>query len=142
MNESNSTSYSDNAAYRFPVSVKGITLVGGRVPLLRNERDEWELPGGKLEPGERPEACCARELLEELGIVVRVRGILDCWVYEIAQGVRVLIVTYACEHDGKTVPRVSHEHKELQLFELDEVAKLRMPDGYKASIRTFQEARS
>jgi 8-oxo-dGTP diphosphatase len=47
----------------------------GRVLLAQRPPDKsmaglWEFPGGKIEPGERPELGLIRELKEELGIVV------------------------------------------------------------------------
>ena len=47
----------DNNAFRFPVSVKGVVVRDDAVVLLHNARNEWELPGGKLELGESPEEC-------------------------------------------------------------------------------------
>jgi 8-oxo-dGTP diphosphatase len=45
----------------------------GRIIIAQRKRSDhlsglWEFPGGKIEPGESPEACLARELLEEFGI--------------------------------------------------------------------------
>jgi 8-oxo-dGTP pyrophosphatase MutT (NUDIX family) len=72
----------DGNSPRFPVSVKGVVILGDRVVLLRNERNEWELPGGKLDPGEQPLlSCIMREIREELGLTVAVETILDSWLY-------------------------------------------------------------
>ena len=35
--------------------------------LYTNERENWEFPGGGIEPGESPHDCAARELFEETG---------------------------------------------------------------------------
>ena len=57
--------------------VAAVALVDtdGRVLLAQRPEGKsmaglWEFPGGKLGPGETPEACLIRELKEELGIDV------------------------------------------------------------------------
>lgn len=123
--------------HRFPVSIKGVVLRGDRVLLLRNERDEWELPGGKLDLGEEPQSCLAREIAEEVGWTVRPGPILDAWQYHIRDSVDVLIVTYGCHLTIETDPVVSDEHQEVGLFTETEVATLPMPAGYRRSITAW-----
>ncbi|MEX0808519.1 MAG: NUDIX domain-containing protein [Dongiaceae bacterium] len=128
---------SDGARQRYPVSIKGVLAVDGRIVLLKNERDEWELPGGKLDPGETPEVCVVREIEEELGLAVECAAILDSWVYDIRPGTSVLIVTYGCRLLKAAAIRISHEHKEVGLFDAGEIDALVMPAGYRRSIRAW-----
>ena len=127
----------DNNAYRFPVSVKGVIIRGGKVILLRNERDEWELPGGKLELSESPERGLAREIAEELRLEIVPERILNSWIYTIVPGVSVLILAYGCSESSQDEAVLSDEHKELRWFPLADIDALRMPEGYKASIRVW-----
>ena len=59
------------------VLVAAVALVDADGRVLLAQRPEgksmaglWEFPGGKVEPGETPEACLIRELKEELSIDV------------------------------------------------------------------------
>jgi 8-oxo-dGTP pyrophosphatase MutT (NUDIX family) len=127
----------DNNAFRFPVSVKGVLIRSGKVILVRNDRDEWELPGGKLELSETPLDCVAREIMEELGLEVAPQRIVDSWTYTIAPGVHVLVITYGCTESTPREAVLSDENKELGWFDIDQIDRLRLPDGYKTSIRAW-----
>lgn len=121
--------------YQLPVSVKAVIFWRGRVPLLMNERNEWELPGGKLELGESPHNCVMREIKEELSIEAHVEERpIDTWVYEIFPDRHVLIITFCGMSDSVEAPQFSHEHKSLRMVEPDEVEGLTMPLNYKKSI--------
>jgi len=54
----------------------------GRILMSRRRADQampnlWEFPGGKVEPGEHPEAALVRELREEVGCGIAIDGIHD-----------------------------------------------------------------
>jgi len=54
----------------------GRVLLAQRGPKARNQRGQWENPGGALEFGERFEEAIIREMREELSIEVVVEGLL------------------------------------------------------------------
>jgi 8-oxo-dGTP pyrophosphatase MutT (NUDIX family) len=128
--------------YQLPISVKLVVDYRGKVALLKNERDEWELPGGKLEPSESPEHAVRREVAEELSITIGEVDIIDSWVYEITPMRHVLILSYGCVYTGVEALVVSAEHKQLGTFGYDEVLRLHMPGPYKATIARWRALRA
>ena len=72
-----------------------------RVLVSRRRADQampllWEFPGGKIEPGEAPEAALAREVREELGCEIRVGRIFEV-VFHAYADFDLYMLVYACE---------------------------------------------
>ena len=79
----------------------------------------WELPGGKLEPGESPAEAAVREVREELGCEVTVTGSLD-GAQPIRPGLALQVLVARLEA-GDPVP---HEHDALRWLGPEELGSV------------------
>ncbi|MBL1268962.1 MAG: NUDIX hydrolase [Halomonas sp.] len=119
----------------FPVSIKGVlVLPSDEVVLALNDRDEWELPGGRIEIGESSTECLIREFKEELAIDVEANGLIDTYLFEVIPSKHVFIVTYSCCLIGRFNPVVSQEHRKIETFPIDELPD-NLPIGYAKAIQ-------
>ena len=88
----------------FTVVAAALIRGDGRILLQRRAPGRamaglWEFPGGKVEPGEQPEAALVRELAEELGIAVEEAALVP-GPFASAEngGRRMLLLLYLCRN--------------------------------------------
>jgi 8-oxo-dGTP diphosphatase len=128
-----------------PAVVVAAALLDGR-RLLAAQRSEpahlaggWELPGGKVEPGETDDQALLREIREELGVVIRIgQRVGGDWPLKPGAVLRVWIATIV---SGEPAPLEDHaELRWLQPGYWDDVAWLPADVPVIARIRQLLDA--
>lgn len=107
------------------IDVDGRVLIAKR-PEGKKLAGLWEFPGGKVEPGERPEAALIRELREELGIEVS-EACLAPFVFasHAYDSFHLLMPLYLCRRwDGVVTAR---EHEALAWVKPNKFSDYPMP---------------
>ena len=123
-----------------PLSIKGVLIRDGHVLLLLNARGEWDLPGGRPEPGEDHRTALRREILEEIGLAVEVGAGLGEHLFEVLPGRFVRIVAFACRLRTHAEVALSAEHLVACWFPVEQLGDgmiegHRLPTGYLEAVR-------
>jgi len=120
----------DELADKFPVSVKAIIIDNNRLLCLKNEREEWDLPGGKIDFNEDIEECLKREVKEEVNLEIKNLNILKPLNLKF-NDVPVLVLVYLADISCESPINVSYEHSEYNFFSKAEIKNLNIPQNYK-----------
>lgn len=89
----------------------------------RTDFDAWNLPGGKVERQEAPWKAAQREVLEEVGLVVRIDYLIG--VYSVPEQETVAL-TFLCTRTGGTI-RISNEADDIRYFHKNDLPANTLP---------------
>jgi len=98
----------------------GFVLAAQRSPVMSLPL-KWEFPGGKIDVGETPQDCLQRELIEELGIRIKIGKQLSLTTHSY-QSFTVTLYPYVCSI-GSGEP-VLHEHAAVNWCKPDKLTLL------------------
>ncbi len=87
----------------FAVAAKAFIVSDGKLLIVKRKDDNpqmpgiWELPGGRMEPGENPFEGLQREMREEVGLEITVLNPMKVHHFTRADGQIVTLIVFLCK---------------------------------------------
>jgi 8-oxo-dGTP pyrophosphatase MutT (NUDIX family) len=102
----------------------------GEVLLQHAHDGKWYTPGGAMDPHEQPANACAREVLEESGLIVEPQRLVGIFTeapvtYPNGDVVQYVAIAFACRVIGGTLKVADEESLDMRFFALDRLPPLR-----------------
>jgi 8-oxo-dGTP diphosphatase len=128
------------------VAVGGIILQEGKVLLVRRGqeplRNQWSIPGGAVEVGEKLAEALRREILEETGLAVRVGKIVEVLdrIIPDEQGrvhYHYVLVDYLCRVEGGRLQPSSDASEACWAHRLELVSYALRPETLRVIEKAF-----
>ena len=111
---------------KFRVAAKAFIMNDGKLLLIKRADDDiqkpgiWEIPGGRLEPGEEPISGLKREIKEEVGIDIDVLHPFSVRHFTRADGQMITLLIFLSKALNDNV-KISKEHSNFEWVPMDNV---------------------
>lgn len=117
----------------FRISVKGLYVKDGKVLLVREHKEQWEMPGGGLDFGEDMKEGLRREVEEEMGL--KVSKISDkplyIWTHKYPPNSRNIgwyyscVIVYRIEFENLNITPTP-ECEAIEFFSKEDLGRIRL----------------
>lgn len=125
------------------VGAGGIVEQDGKILLLQRTQNPfkgfWNLPAGYAEADESPYQTVAREIAEEIGLVVEVDRLLDVYYFDDDPRGNGILIVFLCRVTGGE-HRVSDETAAFRYFAPDELPAQLAGGGHDLAILSWQSS--
>ena len=128
----------DSISDKFPISVKVLIFDEKRFLLIKNERDEWDLPGGKIEKNDDVIETLVREVKEELNLTIDNFKLLQAKKHLFRKQEIIVIVYYSKITKDEPI-RLSFENIDYNFFSYDELNQLKLTPWAMDSLDEFKK---
>lgn len=104
-------------------------LILRRHPNSKTNADCWELPGGKVDPGEDFDKALIREFIEETSLTIKIGDLLGAVQEDFPYKRTIAVIMHVESISGEII--ISDEHTEWKWASIDEIKDLNLSGWFK-----------